>query len=571
MNGNSVSLSFDKLRTPHTRPLKIIPLGGLGEIGLNMLLIEYHDSILIVDAGSMFPDDHMFGIDIVIPDFSYLKENKDKIKGILLTHGHEDHIGALPYFLEEIQVPIYGTEFTLALVEEKLLDSSLTSNIDFNVIEPRQTVQIPPFSIEFIRVCHSIIHGVGLAIETPVGTVLHSGDFKLDFNATDSEHQIDLMRFYHYGEKGVLLLLSDSTNVEREGFSLNEQEIASRLERIFRNCRGRIIISVFASNIQRVKHIIDLANQLGRKVLLNGRSMVANVRIAQNLGIIKQNNGWEIKINELNNYPDEKILMLTTGSQGEPMSALARIAYQAHNKIKIKPGDTVILSSKFIPGNENTINKIINNLFRQGAEVIYEKVEDIHASGHANREELKIMLRITRPRFFIPIHGEYRHLVKHIQLARELGLKKDNTVLAEDGDIIELTPDSCRIAGKAHTGKVFVDGKGVGDVCNLILRERKILSEDGIVIINIVVDGVTGELLVEPQIESHGFVHFNTQAGFSPEVKEIILNIIEEASFSRNDQPDYDKLREQIRRGVRRHFKKTMGRLPIVFPIITRI
>ena len=552
------------------RPLKILPLGGLGEIGLNMLVMEYDDNILIIDAGSMFPEDHMFGIDIVIPDFSYLKDHKDKIKGIVLTHGHEDHIGALPYLLEEIPVPVYGTEFTLALVEEKLLELNLTDKVPFNVIKPRQVLNIPPFSIEFIRVCHSIIHGVGLAIRTPVGTILHSGDFKLDFNATENEQQIDLMRFYYHGEKGVLLLLSDSTNVEREGFSLNEQEVATKLEKIFRNCKGRIIISVFASNIQRVKHIINLANRLGRKVLLNGRSMVANVRIAQNLGIIERNNSWEIKINELKNYPDEKILMLTTGSQGEPMSALARMAYQAHSKIKIKPGDTVILSSKFIPGNESTINKIINNLFRQGAEVIYEKVEDIHASGHANREELKIMLSITKPKFFIPIHGEYRHLVKHIQLARELGLKKENTILAEDGDVIELTPESCKITGKAQAGRIFVDGKGVGDVCNLILKERKILSEDGIVIINIIIDSTTGELLVEPQIESHGFVHLDIQAGFSPDVKEIILNVINETSMFNNNNEE-DILKDRIRREVRRHFKKTMGRLPIVFPIITKI
>ncbi len=553
----------------HTHPLKILPLGGLGEIGLNMLVVEYDGNIIIIDAGSMFPEDHMFGIDIVIPDFSYLRDHRDKIKGILLTHGHEDHIGALPYLLKELPLPIYGTRFTLALVEEKLLELNLKDQIPFNVIEPRQVVNIPPFSVEFIRVCHSIIHGVGLAITTPVGTILHSGDFKLDFTATEEEQQIDLMRFYHYGKKGVLLLLSDSTNVEREGFSLNEQEVATKLEKIFRNCQGRIIISVFASNIQRVKHIIKLASKLGRKVLLNGRSMVANVRIAQNLGIIDQNNSWEIKINELNNYPDDKILMLTTGSQGEPMSALARMAYQAHSKIKIKPGDTVILSSKFIPGNENTINKIINNLFRQGAEVIYEKVEDIHASGHANREELKIMLNITKPRFFIPIHGEYRHLVKHIQLARDLGLKNENTILAEDGDIIELTPTSCQITGKAHTGRIFVDGKGVGDVCNLILKERRILSEDGIVIINIIIDSMTGELLVEPQIESHGFVHLDIQNDFYPDIKEIILNIINEETTYGN--LEHGKLKDRLRREIRKHLKKTMGRLPIVFPIVTDI
>ncbi len=553
----------------HTHPLKILPLGGLGEIGLNMLVVEYDGNIIIIDAGSMFPEDHMFGIDIVIPDFSYLRDHRDKIKGILLTHGHEDHIGALPYLLKELPLPIYGTRFTLALVEEKLLELNLKDQIPFNVIEPRQVVNIPPFSVEFIRVCHSIIHGVGLAITTPVGTILHSGDFKLDFTATEEEQQIDLMRFYHYGKKGVLLLLSDSTNVEREGFSLNEQEVATKLEKIFRNCQGRIIISVFASNIQRVKHIIKLASKLGRKVLLNGRSMVANVRIAQNLGIIDQNNSWEIKINELNNYPDDKILMLTTGSQGEPMSALARMAYQAHSKIKIKPGDTVILSSKFIPGNENTINKIINNLFRQRAEVIYEKVEDIHASGHANREELKIMLNITKPRFFIPIHGEYRHLVKHIQLARDLGLKNENTILAEDGDIIELTPTSCQITGKAHTGRIFVDGKGVGDVCNLILKERRILSEDGIVIINIIIDSMTGELLVEPQIESHGFVHLDIQNDFYPDIKEIILNIINEETTYGN--LEHGKLKDRLRREIRKHLKKTMGRLPIVFPIVTDI
>ncbi len=553
------------------RSLKILPLGGLGEIGLNMLAIECDSNILIIDAGSMFPEDHMFGIDIVIPDFSYLRAHKDRIIGIVLTHGHEDHIGALPYLLEEFPVPVYGTEFTLALVEEKLLESNVTNRIPFHVIEPRQILQLPPFSIEFIRVCHSIIHGVGLAIETPVGTILHSGDFKLDFSATEDDQQIDLMRFYHYGEKGVLLLLSDSTNVEREGFSLNEQEVATKLGKIFRNCKGRIIISVFASNIQRVKHIINLANQLGRKVLLNGRSMVANVRIAQNLGIIERNNSWEIKINELKNYPDDKILMLTTGSQGEPMSALARMAYQAHSKIKIKPGDTVILSSKFIPGNENTINKIINNLFRQGAEVIYEKVEDIHASGHANREELKIMLGITKPKFFIPIHGEYRHLVKHIQLARELGLKDENAILAEDGDIVELTPKSCKIVGKTKTGRIFVDGKGVGDVCNLILKERRILSEDGIVIINLVLDGSSGDLLLEPQVESHGFTHPDIQTGFCSEVKDIILNITSEMSVHNNNDIDHEELKDRIRRRLRRHLKKTMGRLPIVFPIITTI
>lgn len=552
--------------------LRILPLGGLGEVGLNMLVIEYANSILIVDAGSMFPEDHMLGIDLVIPDFTYIRENIDKVKAIIVTHGHEDHIGALPFMLKEFSLPIYGTRFTVALIEAKLSEFQFSHQIPFHEIRPRQTITIPPFNIEFISVCHSIVDGVALAIQTPVGTIIHSGDFKLDFDPLDNREQVDLARFAHHGEKGVLVLLSDSTNVEREGFSLNENQVKRKLEEIFRNCEGRIIVSLFASNIQRIQHIIKLAEKLGRGVLLNGRSITTNVRIAQNLGLIKQNDFREINLNELASYPDNRILMLTTGSQGEPMSALSRIANQEHKKIKIKPGDTVILSSKFIPGNENKINKAINNLFRLGAEVIYEKVEDIHASGHANQEELKIILNITKPKYFIPIHGEYRHLVKHIQLAEKVGIHAQNAILLEDGDIVEFTEDQYHMCGQAKTGRIFVDGKGVGNVGNLILRERKSLSEDGIVIVTLVMDEATGEFLFDPEITSRGFILHHALEKIVLDAKSVILEVIDQVcTYNKEGRYDSDRIKDMLRRELRRFFRTTIGRVPIIFPIIIEI
>jgi len=552
--------------------LRILPLGGLGEVGLNMLVIEYANSILLIDAGSMFPEDHMLGIDLVIPDFTYIRENIDKVKAIIVTHGHEDHIGALPFMLKEFSLPIYGTRFTLALIEAKLSEFQFSHHIPFHEITPRQTITIPPFTIEFISVCHSILDGVGLAIQTPVGTIIHSGDFKLDFDPLDTKEQVDLARFAHHGEKGVLVLLSDSTNVEREGFSLNENQVKKKLEEIFRNCEGRIIVSLFASNIQRIQHIIKLAEKLGRGVLLNGRSITTNVRIAQNLGLIRQNDFREINLNDLASYPDNRILMLTTGSQGEPMSALSRMANQEHKKIKIKPGDTVILSSKFIPGNENTINKAINNLFRLGAEVIYEKVEDIHASGHANQEELKIILNITKPKYFIPIHGEYRHLVKHIQLAEKVGIHAQNAILLEDGDILEFTEDQYHMCGQAKTGRIFVDGKGVGDVGNLILRERKSLSEDGIVIVTLVMDEATGEFLSDPEITSRGFILGHALENIVLDAKSVILEVIDQVcTYNKEGRYDCDRMKDMLRRELRRFFRTTIGRVPIVFPIIIEI
>src|SRR3990170_2788221 len=410
-------------------PLRIIPLGGLGEIGLNMLAMEYDDSIIVVDCGLMFPEDYMLGIDIVIPDITYLKKNK-----------------------------------------EKLEEYNLDKETEFITVKPRGDVSIGPFDIEFIRVSHSIADGVGLAIKTPAGVVIHTGDFKLDQTPVDGE-VLDYARFSEYGEEGVLLLLSDSTNVEKEGYTVSEREIGTTFEEIFRKSQGRIIVAAFSSNIHRIQQVMDVADKFGRKVVLNGRSMVANVGIARELGYLKVPDGLILDLRELDGLPPQRAVLLTTGSQGEPMSALTRMAMDDHKHIKVRGGDTVILSSKFIPGHEKAISNMMNHLYRRGAEVIYEKVSEIHVSGHASQEELKLMLNMVKPRYFIPVHGEYRHLVKHSQLAEKVGVKKGNIVLAEDGDVVEVTEDSISVRERVESGKVFVDGKGVGDVRDMVLKE----------------------------------------------------------------------------------------------------
>ncbi|MBI5605052.1 MAG: ribonuclease J, partial [Deltaproteobacteria bacterium] len=418
-----------------TSPIDIIPLGGLGEIGLNMLLVQYEEHILIVDAGLMFPEDYMLGIDIVIPDFSYVLKNKERIRAIVLTHGHEDHIGALPFLLKEISVPVYGSTFTLELVKEKLREHRLLGACDLRTVSVKDPLTIGPFQVEFIRVTHSIPDGMGLAIQTPVGTFIHSGDFKIDQTPLDGQIT-DINTFAAYGARGVLALLSDSTNVEREGYTLPEKRIGETLDQIMRDCEGRVFVAVFASNINRIQQVVNSAARYQRKVAFNGKSMVVNTRIAQELGVLTVPPGMELTLGEMLQLPDSQVTIITTGSQAEPMSSLTRIARDDHKQIKMKKGDTVILSSKFIPGNEKAIAGLINNFYRFGAEVIYEKVSEIHVSGHAHQEELKLMLHLTRPKFFIPIHGEYRHLVKHVQLAGKIGLKKENLILAENGQVI---------------------------------------------------------------------------------------------------------------------------------------
>ena len=413
--------------------LKVIPLGGLGEIGLNMMVVEHGPDLLVIDAGLMFPDDYMPGVDLVIPDFTYLKENEDKVRGIILTHGHEDHIGAVPFFLRHFSVPVFGTGFTLGLLEEKLKEHYLINKADLRRIRPGDVTRLGPFSVEYIRVNHSIVDGVGLAIETPEGILLHSGDFRIDPTPVDAQFT-DLIRFAHFGGKGVLAFFSDSTNAEKEGYTLSEKDVKKTLEDLFQTSRGRLIVASFASNITRIQQVVSLADKFHRKVVFNGKSMITNVGIAREQGFIHLPEDIEINENQISQLPDEKLVVITTGSQGEPMSALTRMAERRHKGIKIKGGDTIILSSRFIPGNEKAITSVINRLYRLGADVVYEKVSDIHTSGHAKREELKCMLSLVKPRYFVPIHGEYRHMVKHAQIALEMGMADDRVLIAQDGE-----------------------------------------------------------------------------------------------------------------------------------------
>ncbi|MBW2016363.1 MAG: ribonuclease J [Deltaproteobacteria bacterium] len=545
--------------------LKLVPLGGLGEIGLNMMVLEHGQSMVVIDAGLMFPEEYMPGVDIVIPDVQYLRDNRDKLHSFILTHGHEDHIGALPFFLKDFNLPVYGTRFTLKLVEEKLREHKLLEEADLRIIQAGSVVRLGPFTVEFIRVNHSIVDGVGLAVDTPEGVIVHSGDFKIDQTPVDGQ-RTDLVRFAHYGERNVLALLSDSTNVEKEGFTLSESNVKNTLESLFQACRGRLIVAVFASNITRIQQVIDLAVKFNRKVLFSGKSMKTNVRLAKEEGLIRIPPDVEIKEHHLDHLPDREIVLITTGSQGEPMSALTRMAQDKHKGIKIQKGDTIILSSRFIPGNEKAITSIINNLYRMGAEVIYEKVSHIHSSGHAYQEELKMMLNLVRPKYFIPIHGEYRHLVKHIQLAEETGLPPDRLILAENGDSVCFSNGECFLGDRVRTGRVLVDGKGVGDVGELVLRDRRRLSGDGVVIALMAVDEHTGEIIYGPDILSRGFV-FEDQGGFILERgKEIMVEALEE--FERFAPVDWGELGSDIKRRLKRFFFKTIERRPLILPII---
>lgn len=467
--------------------LKITPLGGLGEIGLNMMVFEYDESLIVVDAGLMFPEDSMLGVDFVIPNITYLKENRSKIQGIILTHAHEDHIGALPCILREIQTPVFGTPFTLGMVRYKLEEFGILQHTTLHTVRAGDSLTLGQFEIEFIRVNHSVVDGVALAIQSPAGIVIHTGDFKISYTSAPGM-MTDINRFAHFGHQGVLALLSDSTNVEKEGYTLSDSDIGENLNVIARKAKGRVIIALFASSITRIQQIVNIAATLGRKVVFSGKSIEVSVHIAKSLGYLHIPDGIEILISQLSEFPDDHVVLITTGSQGEPMSALARMAGGIHKYIKIQNDDTVILSSKFIPGNEQAIARIINNLFRKGANVIYEKISDIHVSGHAFQEELKLMIQMARPRYFIPIHGEYRHLVLHARLAGQMGIPSDRIFLIENGQPIEMDDQQAVIQDRVITGRVLVDGKGIGDVGKSILKERRLLSEDGFVGVTIAFD-----------------------------------------------------------------------------------
>jgi len=546
-------------------PLKIIPLGGLGEFGLNMMLLECGGAAIAIDCGLMFPGADLLGIDLVIPDVSYLLENKQNLKGIVLTHAHEDHIGALPYILKHLSVPIFGTRLTLGLLDNKLREHHLEDTADIREITAGQLWQLAPFQLEGIRVTHSLMDCLALAIETPVGTVIHTGDFKIDNTPMEGE-MFDFQRFAAYGEKGVLLLLSDSTNVERAGYTPSEREVGTNLEQIFQGSTGKILVSTFSSSIPRIQQVVDISERCGRRVILSGRSMIRNSQIASELGYLRLPRSFMTENERWQELPPERLTFLTTGSQGEPLSVLHRVALDDHKSIKVESGDTVILSSKFIPGNEKTISNLINHLYRRGAEVHYEKVSEIHVSGHASQEELKTMLQLTRPRYFVPIHGEYRHLVRHRRLAQDVGVPEENCFILEDGDVLELSAHSARKINPIQVGRVFIDGKGVGDVEDVVIRDRRHLSEDGMVLAVMAIHQQSGELVAGPDLISRGFVRDEEGEEILEQARKVVLETL--SGINREARTDPAELQEEVRKALRRYFRKRLERRPVVLPYI---
>jgi len=548
--------------------LKIIPLGGFGEIGMNMLVFEYGRTMFIVDAGLMFPEDYMLGVDFVIPNMDYIRQNRSSVAAVVLTHAHEDHIGALPYLLKTVTVPVFGTPFTVGMVRQRLEELELVSSPALHEIHPDEKLRLGPFELEFLQVGHSVVDGVGIAVKTPEGVVLHTGDFKIGYSSVGGM-DTDVNKFACYGERGVLALLSDSTNVEKDGYTISDSQVAKTLDGVVADSHGRVIVALFASNVARIQIIVNIAQTRRKKILFNGRSIEASVRIARSLGHLTVSDDMLLSIEQLEDYEDDEVIIVTTGSQGEPMSALARISSGTHKHIKIKHNDTVILSSKFIPGNERAIGKIINSLYKQGANVIYEKISDIHVSGHAFREELKLMINLTKPRFFIPAHGEYRHLVLHARLAEEMGVAADRILLAEDGQIIEFDERGGRINGDVSTGRVLIDGKGIGDVGRSVLRERRMLSEEGMVAVTMAFDEETGIIVYGPEIVSRGFV-FETETGHLLEDANcVVLEIVDEIPPEVPHR--VDKIRAKCQSALRQYFFFTIGRRPVILPFIIEV
>lgn len=553
---------------PKHNKVSVIPLGGLGEIGKNMWVIQYKNEILVVDAGLMFPDEDMLGIDLVIPDITYLLENREKVIGIILTHGHEDHIGALPYVIRQLNVPVYGSRLTLGLAEAKLKEHGLERKTQLIPVNAGDSMKLGNFKVDFINVNHSIAGVLALAIHTPVGTVVHTADFKIDHTPVEGE-PLDFRKFAELGESGVLVLLSDSTNVEREGYTISEKVLAERFEELFHRAEGRIIVATFASNIHRVQQVVNAAVIHGRKVAFVGRSMVSVVSIAKDLGYLQIPEGLEVELDDLDRLPPHKVALVTTGSQGEPLSALSRMAMAEHRKISIMPGDTVVISASAIPGNEKLIARTINHLFKQGARVIYETMAGVHVSGHARQEELKLMLNLVKPKFFIPAHGEYRHLVQHARLAQELGIPSENVFIAENGDVLEFTARTGRMAGRVTAGRIFVDGLGVGDVGNVVLRDRKQLSQDGILIAVITIDRENGQVLAGPDIISRGFVYVRESEALMEEVRAKVKETLEKCQNQGNN--DWSFMKGQIRESLSRFLYERTKRRPMILPIITEV
>lgn len=544
--------------------IKIIPLGGLNEIGKNLTVIEYKNDIVVIDCGLKFPDDDMLGIDVVIPDVNYLIKNRERVKGIFLTHGHEDHIGALPYVLKQINVPVYGTKLTLGIVQTKLKEHGLLSSVELKYVKPKDIVKLENVSVEFIRTSHSIADSVAIAIHTPLGVVLHTGDFKIDFTPIDG-CVADLTRFAELGKRGVTAMLADSTNVERPGYTMSESTVGESFEKIFFTAKGRIIVATFASNIHRIQQIIEAASKHGRKVAVSGRSMENIMAVAIELGYIKLEKDILINIDAISKYNDDQIVIITTGSQGEPMSALSRMASSDHKKVNISEGDTVIISATPIPGNEKLISKVINQLFKKGAQVIYE----VHVSGHACQEELKLMQILVKPKFFIPVHGEYRHLKQHGELAMKLGLPEKNVYIGENGDVIELTRDSIKKSASVVSGQVFVDGLGVGDVGNIVLRDRKHLSQDGILTVVVTIEKESGTVIAGPDIISRGFVYVRESEDLMEEARILVRDALKQCE--ENKITEWPTIKANIREVLRVYLYEKTKRRPMILPIIMEV
>ena len=548
--------------------VKIIPLGGLNEIGKNMTAIEYKNDIVIIDCGLKFPDEDMFGIDVVIPDITYLLKHKDKVSGIFLTHGHEDHIGALPYVLKQLNVPVYGTKLTLGIVQSKLKEHNLLSTTELITVKPRDVVRLNSVSVEFIKTNHSIADSVAIAIHTPLGAVLHTGDFKVDYTPIDGE-PMDFARFAELGKKGVLLMMADSTNVERPGYTMSEKIVGESLCRIFGKSKGRIIVATFASNIHRIQQIIDAAAMYGRKVAVSGRSMENIVQVAIELGYIKIEKENLVSIDQINKYNNDEIVIITTGSQGEPMSALARMATSEHRKVNIVSGDTIIISATPIPGNEKLVSRVVDQLFKKGAEVVYGSSEAVHVSGHACQEELKLMQTLVRPKYFIPVHGEYRHLKQHGELANSIGVPKSNILIPEIGDVIEVTRNSIKKSGSVISGQIFVDGLGVGDVGNIVIRDRKHLSQDGILTVVVTLSKENKTIIAGPDIISRGFVYVRESEKLMDEARDIVRNVF--AKCEEQKITDWSTLKSTVRDELRSFLYEKTKRKPMILPIIMEI
>ena len=544
--------------------LKIIPLGGIDEIGKNITAMECDGDLIVIDCGSTFPKEDMLGIDLVIPDISYLEANKERLRGFVFTHGHEDHIGATPYVLAKVPAPIYGSRMTMALIGNKLKEHRV-NGIEMHTVEPRQVIQLGCFSIQFVRVNHSIAGAYALIITTPAGTIIHTGDFKIDYTPSEG-HVTDIGALAAAGERGVMALMCESTNVERPGYSMSERKVGQTFTDQISTATGRVIIAMFASNVNRVQQVVDCALQYGRKVCFVGRSMVNVSTVAMDLGLLEIPRDSVLELDDIPNYRDDQVLVITTGSQGEPMSGLTRMAFSEHRKLQIKSSDKVIMSSSPIPGNEIYVSRVINQLYRCGAEVIYDAMADVHASGHAFQEELKLMHALVKPHYFIPVHGEYRMLWQHAELAESMGMPRENIILPENGQVIEMSTDSVALSGIVPTGTILVDGLGIGDVGNVVLRDRKHLSQDGLIIVAMAFDRTNGVLVSGPDVISRGFVYVRENEDIIDGIRGVVRNII--SSYERIEGSDWPSIKNRIKDELRRFIFEKIKRNPMILPVI---